>query len=197
MTRKALIAIEPMIHAVRGHRVILSSDRAAIYDVEPRALNQAVKRNQARFPIDFAFRLTELEAARIERSRSQSVILKRGANVKYTPLAFTEHGAVMAATVLNSAKAVQMSIVVVRAFLRLRQWLAGQTALTARLDDLERRVGGHSRDIRAIVTAIRRLVQPAAEGNRRRIGFGAPPAPSKHAARTNQNRRTTPTRAAR
>ena len=75
MTRKALMAIEPMIHTVRGHRVILSSDLAAIYDVAPRALNQAVKRNQARFPTDFVFRLTELEAARIERSSSLSVIL--------------------------------------------------------------------------------------------------------------------------
>ena len=96
------------------------SATAKIYGVAPRVLNQAVKRNAERFPPDFAFRLRGHEAAEIRRSRSQSVTLKRGAHVKYPPLAFTEHGAIMAATVLNSRRAVQMSIFVVRAFLRLR-----------------------------------------------------------------------------
>jgi hypothetical protein len=83
--------------------VILSSDLARIYAVEPKVLNQAVKRNVERFPPDFAFRLTQEEVAAFGRSRSQSVTLKRGGNVKYPPLAFTEHGAIMAATVLNAA----------------------------------------------------------------------------------------------
>ena len=91
---------------MRGHRVILSPDLAEIYGVETRALNQAVQRNQDRFPFDFAFRLTRDEAEAVHRSRSQSVTLKRGQNIKYLPLAFTEHGAIMAATILNSPRAV-------------------------------------------------------------------------------------------
>jgi hypothetical protein len=94
--------------------------------VETRVLNQAVQRNAARFPHDFVFQLTAREIRRLQRSRSQSVILKRGHNYKYLPLAFTEHGAVMAATVLNSARAVRMSLFVVRAFVRLRAWMAEQ-----------------------------------------------------------------------
>jgi hypothetical protein len=97
---------------------------AEIYGVETRTLNQAVKRNAGRFPSDFAFRLTRKDATVIQRSRSQSVILKRGANIKYAPLAFTEHGVMMAATILNSRRAVEMSIFVVRAFVRLREVLA-------------------------------------------------------------------------
>lgn len=167
------LAVERVIVTLRGQRVILSSDLARIYGVQPRALNQAVKRNVERFPPDFAFRLNREEAAEVRRSRSQSVILKRGANVKYPPLAFTEHGAIMAATVLNSRRAVQMSIFVVRAFLRLRQWVAGQAELSARLMQLERRVGEHDHQLKAIIQAMRELVQPPAEPGQRRIGFGS------------------------
>ena len=125
-TRQVVPVVERLTVLVRGQRVILAGDLAEIYGVEARTLNQAVKRNAGRFPPDFVFRLTRAEAMRIHRSRSQSVILKRGANIKYTPLAFTEHGATMAASVLNSSRAVQMSIFVVRAFLRLRKWVAGR-----------------------------------------------------------------------
>src|SRR3989304_3817477 len=135
MARNQIVAVERLILTVRGQRVILASDLAAIYGVETRALNQAVKRNADRFPPDFAFRLSRAEAGALLRSRSQSVILKRGQNIKYAPLAFTEHGAVMAATVLNSPRAVQMSIFVVRAFLRLRAGVAGQGALSSSLAD--------------------------------------------------------------
>lgn len=106
MARREIVAVERLILAVRGHRVILSPDLAEIYGVETRALNQALKRNQDRFPPDFAFRLTRAEVEATQRSRSQSVTLKRGQNIKYPPLAFTEHGAIMAATVLNSPRAV-------------------------------------------------------------------------------------------
>ncbi|HEV8143592.1 MAG TPA: ORF6N domain-containing protein [Methylomirabilota bacterium] len=158
---------------VRRQRVILSSDLAEIYGVETRSLNQAVKRNADRFPPDFAFRLTRDEAMEAQRSRSQPVTLKWGQNIKYLPLAFTEHGAIMAATVLNSPRAVQMSIFVVRAFLRLREWVTGQAELAVRLAQLERRVGAHDRELRAIIQAIRELViQPREEVSRRRIGFG-------------------------
>lgn len=174
MRSVGMLAVERVIVAVRGQRVILSADLARIYGVESRVLNQAVKRNAERFPPDFAFRLNAEEAAQVRRSRSQPVILKRGANVKYPPLAFTEHGAVMAATVLNSRRAVQMSIFVVRAFLRLREWVRGRAELSARLTQLERRVGQHDQELRAIIQAMRQLVQPLEPLRRRRIGFGAP-----------------------
>ena len=153
------VAVARVIRTVRGARVILSSDLARIYAVTPKALNQAVKRNAERFPPDFAFRLSRDEVAGVRRLRSQSVTLKRGAHVKYPPLAFTEHGAIMAATVLNSRRAVQMSIFVVRAFLRLREWVAGQAELSARLTQLERRVGKHDHELKAIIQAIRQLIE--------------------------------------
>ena len=104
------IPIESVVQTVRGERVILAANLARIYGVETRALNQAVKRNIEKFPDDFLFRLIRREAGEIARSRSQSVILKRGQNIKYLPYAFTEHGAIMAANVLNSPRAVQMSV---------------------------------------------------------------------------------------
>ncbi len=168
-----VLAVERVIVTARGQRVILSSDLAGIYGVEPRVLNQAVKRNAERFPPDFAFRLTRGEAAEVQRSRSQSVTLKRGANVKYPPLAFTEHGAIMAATVLNSRRAVQMSIFVVRAFLKLREWVAGRAELSARLTQVERRVGEHDHELKAIIQVMRQLLDPPEPSRRRRIGFGA------------------------
>lgn len=172
MTVEPSVAVTRLIVTLRGIRVILSSDLARIYGVEPRVLNQAVKRNSERFPSDFAFRVHSDEVAGVRRSRSQSVILKRGANVKYAPLAFTEHGAIMAATVLNSRRAVQMSIFVVRAFLSLREWVAGQAELSTRLTNLERRVGEHDHELRAIIQAVRQLLQPPGRTRRPRIGFG-------------------------
>ncbi|HEV8148746.1 MAG TPA: ORF6N domain-containing protein [Gemmatimonadales bacterium] len=170
MASKALVTIEPLIVTIRGTRVILASDLAAIYGVETKALNQAVKRNADRFPPDFAFRLPRGIAADLQRSRSQSVTLKRGGNLKYLPWAFTEHGAVMAANVLNSPRAVHMSIFVVRAFLRLRTWVGDQAELAARLEKLENRVGKHDREMKAIIHAVRQLISPIAPP-RPRIGF--------------------------
>lgn len=107
---------ENLIVTIRRQRVILSADLARICGVPTKALNQAIRRNAERFPPDFVLRISRAEADRIGRLRSQSVTLKRGRHAKYEPLGFTEHGAIMAATVLNSPRAVQMSIVVVRAF---------------------------------------------------------------------------------
>ncbi|HZM00726.1 MAG TPA: ORF6N domain-containing protein [Planctomycetota bacterium] len=166
-----VIEVEPLIKTVRGHRVLLAADLARVYGVPTRSLNQAVKRNAGRFPPDFAFRLTRLEAAELQRSRSQAVTLKRGANVKYAPLAFTEHGAIMAASVLASPRAVQMSLFVVRAFVRLRGWVANQHEIAAKLGELERRVTAHDRDLQALVIGLRQLMQPATTPPRR-IGFG-------------------------
>jgi len=117
---------------VRGERVILDADLAQIYGVETRALNQAIRRNPKRFPSDFVFHLTKDEAEGL-RSRSQSVTLKRGQNIKYLPLAFTEHGAIMAANVLNSEPAVEMSVFAVRAFVKLRETLLGHKELSAKI----------------------------------------------------------------
>jgi hypothetical protein len=121
---------------VRAQRVILDSELARIYGVETRILNQAVKRNAERFPNDFRFQLTTAETA---ASRSQSVTLKRGRgqNIKFLPYAFTGHGAIMAATILNSPRAVGMSIYVVRAFVQLRELISSNKDLARRLDQLE------------------------------------------------------------
>jgi hypothetical protein len=163
-------SIGSAIRVVRGHKVLLDADLAAMYGVPVKALNQAAKRNSDRFPADFRFQLTADEA---ERLRSQNVTLdgdRRGQHRKYLPWAFTEHGALMAASVLNSARAVQMSIYVVRAFLRLREWAAGHAELASKLADLERRVAGHDEDLKAIVGALRQLTEPPLAA-RRKIGF--------------------------
>ena len=148
---------------------MLDSDLAALYGVETRVLNQTIKRDAGRFPADFAFRLTEPELTDLI---SQMVISRRGpGGPRKRPLAFTEHGAVMAATVLNSPRAVQMSIFVVRAFLRLREWVVGQAELASRLAELERRVGAHDHELKAIIQTIRTMLEAPAPP-RKRIGFG-------------------------
>ena len=106
--------IDGMIRTIRGVRVMLDRDLAQIYGVPTKVFNQAVKRNRQRFPEDFMFRLSQEEAKTLQASRSQTVTLKRGQNIKYLPYAFTEYGALMAANILNSPRAVQMSIFVVR-----------------------------------------------------------------------------------
>lgn len=164
---------DTLISKIRGQRIIMASDLAGIYGVETKALNQAVRRNRRRFPADFAFRLTRSEAAALQRSRSQIVTLKRGQNIKYLPLAFTEHGAIMAASVLNSPRAIRMSVFVVRAFLRLRELVSAHSQLAAQLRVLESRVDANDESIVEIVNAIRRLIQPPV-APKRRIGFAKP-----------------------
>ena len=113
--------VEPQIVTIRGQKVILDADLARIYGVATKVLNQAVKRNRDKFPPDFMFQLSEEEAAEVQRLRSQTVTLKRGHHRKYLPYVFTEHGAIMATTVLNTPRAVQMSVFVVRIrFTRLK-----------------------------------------------------------------------------
>jgi len=164
---RQLQRLETLIHEIRGQRVILDTDLARIYGVETRALNQAIRRNPKRFPSDFVFHLTKDDVEAL-RSRSQSVTLKRGQNIKYLPLAFTEHGAIMAANVLNSDRAVEMSVFVVRAFVKLRDTLASHKELGAKIDELDRRVGSHDKAIASIIAAIRQLTaqKPPAIGFR-------------------------------
>src|SRR5205823_5241826 len=116
--------VEPLIQIVRGERVILDADIARIYGVPTKRLNEQVRRNLEKFPSDFMFQLKGREANQMLRSRSQFATLKRGQNIKYLPYVFTEHGAIMAATVLNSPQAVQMSVFVVRAFVKMRGLLS-------------------------------------------------------------------------
>jgi hypothetical protein len=163
--------IADLILEARGLAVILDGDLARIYGVETRVLNQAVKRNAARFPADFAFRLTLEEAESLRRSRSQSVTLKRGQNVKYQPWAFTEHGAIMAATVLSSPRAVELSVFVVRAFVRLRDLARTHADLAKHLTALERRVMAHDSDLKQVFAALRQLLEPPTAKPKRQIGY--------------------------
>jgi hypothetical protein len=170
MASRESVPIEKSILVVRGQRVILAADLAKIYGVETRVLNQAVKRNRERFPEDFTFRLTRDEASEIVASRSQTVILKRGENIKYLPYVFTEYRAFMAANVLNSPHAVRMSVYVVRAFIRLRQTVELRKDLMAKLEELQRAVTAHDTDIKRLFAAIRQLKAPP-EAKKRKIGF--------------------------
>ncbi len=149
--------IEPLIHELRGQKIILDSDLAALYGVPTKRLNEQVRRNLARFPDDFLLRLTSDEA---ESLRSQFTTLKtgRGQHRKYLPYAFTEPGAFMAASVLNSPRAVEVSVFVVRAFVKLRQLVLAHKELAGKLDQLERKVGSHDEAIKQLVAAIRQLM---------------------------------------
>jgi len=161
-----------LIITIRNQKVIVDRDLAEIYGVETRRLNEQVKRNPERFPEDFMFQLTKEEADFWLRSRSQIAILKRGKNIKYLPYAFTEHGAIMAANVLNSPQAVRMSVFVVRAFVKLREMLATHKELAHKLTELERKLQDHDESIRSLVVAIRQLMRLSEpETPKKRIGF--------------------------
>ena len=163
--------IEPLILDIRGHKVMLDKDLAKLYGISTKRLNEQVGRNRKRFPEDFVFQIVPEEA---DSLRSQNATLKagRGQHRKYLPYAFTEHGAIMAATVLNSPRAVEVSVFVVRAFVKLRHLALGHKELAAKLDELERKVAGHGDAIRQLVGAIRQLMAPPEEKPKRRFGFG-------------------------
>ncbi|HVS81537.1 MAG TPA: ORF6N domain-containing protein [Pyrinomonadaceae bacterium] len=146
---------------------MLDSDLAKLYGVTTKRLNEQVKRNRGRFPGDFMFQLTSEEAKLLQSSRSQIATLKHGQNIKYLPYAFTEHGSIMAANVLSSERAVQASVQVVRAFVRLRQMLVSNTELARKLGELE---GKYDRQFKIVFDAIRQLMSPPLPG-RKQIGF--------------------------
>jgi phage regulator Rha-like protein len=165
--------VDSRIRLVRGHRVILDSHLAELYGVTVKRLNEQIKRNRKRFPADFMLRLTRSEAAFL---RSQNATSKNGrGGRRYRPFAFTEHGTIMAATVLNSERATKMSIFVVRAFIRMREAFAANEQILSKLAQLERRLEAHDSDIQQLVEAIRALMTQAPRGGRR-IGFALPPA---------------------
>ncbi len=163
---------------LRNQKVILDTDLAALYGVPVKHLNQQVKRNSHRFPPDFRFTLSKAED---ESLRSQIVTSNsaRGGR-RYLPHAFTEHGAIMAATVLNSKRAIEMSIFVVRAFVQVRQTLIANQHVVSKLSELEARLDSHDAEIQDLVEAIRELIAPL-PANNRRIGFEAPSRSAKNA----------------
>ena len=163
-------ALAGHIVVVRGQRVLLDSDLADLYAVETKRLNEQVKRNMGRFPSDFMFQLTSDE---FENLKSHFATSSWGGRRKL-PLAFTEHGAIMAASVLNSDRAVQMSVYVVRAFVRLRERVASNQQLSQRLDELERclnhKLATHDETIAELIKALRQLMTTEAPPGRP-IGF--------------------------
>ena len=177
----------PPIHSVRGQRVVLDNDLAALYGVTTIAFNQAVRRNLNRFPADFLFQLAEEEFANLRSQivnssleipgslRSQNVILKtggRGQHRKYRPLVFTEHGAIMAATILRSERAVAMSVYVVRAFVRMREELTTGTVILKRLAQIDKKLLEHDVVLQDVVEKLLPLLNPPPEEKpKRRIGF--------------------------
>ena len=156
--------IEGKILLIRGQKVMVDADLAELYGVPTKVLNQAVKRNKERFPIDFMFQLAEEEKAKVVTNCDHLKKLKFSPNLPY---AFTEHGAIMLATVLNSPIAVQSSIQVVRVFVRLRQMLASNKELAKRLNELEKK---YDVQFKVVFDAIRQLMTPP-EPKRRKTGF--------------------------
>ena len=161
--------VERAIYLIRGQRVMLDSDLAAIYGTSTMRLNEQFRRNRKRFPDDFAFVLTREEFARLI---SQIAISKKGrGGRRKLPIAFTEHGAIMLASVLNSDVAVQASVRVVRAFVRLREMVAANAQLAGKLAELERRLDSHDEAIVDLFATLRRLLEPAEPTTKREIGF--------------------------
>lgn len=160
-------AVENKILLIRGQRVMIDRDLARLYGVSTKVLNQAVKRNIDRFPYDFMFILTKDEKNELVTNCDRFNSLKHSTSL---PCAFTEHGALMLASVLNSPKAVETSIFVVRAFIRLRQILAAHKELAERLRELELRIETHDEQITAIFDAINQLLAPTPV-TKKKIGF--------------------------
>ncbi len=164
--------IERKIYLIRGMKVMLDSDLALLYGVSAKRLNEQVKRNLKRFPLDFMFRLSETETKKVDSLRSQIATLKRGQNRKYLPYVFTEHGVTMLASVLNSEKAVEISIYVVRAFIKLREILTTHKNLIKEFEKMKRVQKTHGQHIVNILNVISQLLNSPIQENKEPIGFG-------------------------
>lgn len=167
-TAAALVPVERVerrIYLIRGEKVILDADLAELYGVTTKRLNEQVRRNRDRFPPDFMFQLTAEEKAEVVANCDHLARLKFSPAL---PLAFTEHGAIMAANVLSSSKAVAASVTVVRAFVRLRQMLASHADLARKLEALEKR---YDAQFKQVFTAIRALMEPPEDPPRKRVGY--------------------------
>jgi hypothetical protein len=163
------------IHWIRGDRVMLDEDLAALYNVETRALVQAIKRNPGRFPPDFMFQLTDEEWTAL---RSQNVISKGRGGRRYAPYAFTEHGALMLSSILKSETAEEIGIVIVRTFVQLRALLATNKDLAIKLEKIEQKVSSHDQAIAGLIEAFRQLMSPKNPEKHRPIGFVIPIEPT-------------------
>lgn len=163
-------SIEQSIYLIRGKRVMLDADLAAVYGVPTKRLNEQVKRNSDRFPSDFAFRLRRAEVMELNRSQFATGSQKHR-DPRFPPLVFTEYGAVMAANVLNSARAVRMSVYIVRAFVRMREELFARSEMERRLAQIEKTLLGHDSALRDLYEKIRPLLLPPPESPKRQIGF--------------------------
>lgn len=168
--QRAVIPIERITRAIlliRGQKVMLDEALAALYEVEVKVLNQAVRRNAERFPPDFMFQLTAEEATRL---RSQFVTLEtgRGRHRKYRPYAFTEQGVAMLSSVLHSRRAVRVNVEIMRAFVQLRQMLSSHADLARKLAEVERK---YDAQFKVVFDAIRELTTPPEPASKRRIGF--------------------------
>ena len=161
-------AVESVIVTLRGQKVILDADLARIYGVPTKRLNEQVKRNRDRFPTDFAFELTSDEKKEVVANCDHLALLKFSPGL---PNAFTEHGAIMAATVLNSPQAVAMSVFVVRAFVKMREHLLKRAQMEKRLADIERTLIAHDAALRDVYQKIRPLLLPPPDPPRKQIGF--------------------------
>jgi len=162
------------IHHVRKHQVMLDFDLAALYDVENKQLKRAVRRNLSRFPKDFMFQLTKAE---YQSLRCQIGTLKRGAHSKYLPFAFTEQGVAMLSSVLNSERAVQVNIAIMRTFTKLRQMMMAHKDIKRKIEDIERKYeakfDNYDKQFKVVFEAIKQLLQPPVEGKKEKIGFHA------------------------
>lgn len=162
--------VEDAILLVRGQRVLLVRELAALYGGETKNLNKAVQRNLERFPLDFMFQLTLDEAQARVASRLQTGTLKRDQNIKYLPYAFTQEGVAMLSSVLRSPRAIQVNIAVMRVFVRLRETLAMHKELAHKLADLACRIEAHDASVRSLFDAIRQLMVPPTT-SQKQIGF--------------------------
>ncbi len=180
--------VEQAILLIRGQRVMLDRDLAAMYGVSTGNLNKAVRRNLSRFPPDFMFQLTEDEA---EASRFQFGILKRGLNIKYLPYVFTQEGVAMLSGVLRSPQAEQVNIAIMRAFVRLRETLSLHKELAHKLSELERKIQNHDENIRTLFEAIHQLMTPP-EKPPRQIGFHVKESSPPYRVKVKRKRRRVP-----
>ncbi|MBU0604919.1 MAG: ORF6N domain-containing protein [Candidatus Omnitrophica bacterium] len=166
--------IENKIFLIRGHNVMMDKDLATLYGVPTKVLNQTVQRNLKRFPEDFMFQTTADEAIVLEklspRLRSQFVTSKRG-GARYLPYLFTEQGVAMLSSVLNSNRAIQVNIIIMRTFVKLREILSTHKELAHKLKELEGKIEKHDGEIQAIFEAIRQLMAPPPEPPKPKIGF--------------------------
>ena len=178
--------IESRIITIRGQNVILDAELAGLYGVETKILNKAVSRNKARFPKDFVFRLTKDEFNRLRFQNGTSNQARGGR--RYPPYAFTEYGAIMAANVLRNRKAEEMSVFIVRAFVKMREQLFSTHELARRLAEIEKELVIHNSGLLDLYDKIRPLLQPPEPPSRKRIGFDIREKQASYRADSNQGR---------